>query len=330
MKPALDQKGVLGLLHRSEYYSLIIVAVTIAAFSLLAVATDSRGVVDALERMGPLTTISVMILASCNYACRIVRFRYLLSRRGLDVPFPSLVEIYLAGGAMAVTPGKVGEFIRGWMLRTRHNLPYRKTLPVLIADRAGDVIASVLLGLLSLHAFTGYAVAAAAISAVFLAGCALLMWPALLIRLIGWAYGLLRVKPRLFVMLRQIVRNTSDLFKPAPFFISLVISCAGWIMECLALYFCAVSFAPDFAIEQAIFIFTFASLLGAISLIPGGVGGTEALMGVLLTTVGLTVGQAAAVTLTIRVGTLWFGVACGYVALFSFLSARRAAAKIAG
>lgn len=74
MKSALD---VRRLLRHSKYCSLIIIAITIAAFRLMAATTDSRGVLDAIGRIDLLTTISVMTMASYNYAWRCARPKYL-------------------------------------------------------------------------------------------------------------------------------------------------------------------------------------------------------------------------------------------------------------
>lgn len=56
-------------------------------------------------------------------------------------------------------------------------------------------------------------------------------------------------------------------------------------------------------------------LAGALSFLPGGLGETGAVMGVLLVTFGANGAAAVAITLLCRIATLWFAVALGGVAV---------------
>jgi uncharacterized protein (TIRG00374 family) len=63
----------------------------------------------------------------------------------------------------------------------------------------------------------------------------------------------------------------------------------------------------------------FAMLVGAISFLPGGLGGVEATMVGLLILIGSTQPLALAATVIIRLTTLWFAVALGLLALVAML-----------
>jgi uncharacterized protein (TIRG00374 family) len=56
-------------------------------------------------------------------------------------------------------------------------------------------------------------------------------------------------------------------------------------------------------------------LVGALSFLPGGLGGTEASMVALLMLNNVAQSQAVAATVLIRLATLWFAVALGVIAL---------------
>jgi uncharacterized protein (TIRG00374 family) len=62
-------------------------------------------------------------------------------------------------------------------------------------------------------------------------------------------------------------------------------------------------------------IYAAAVLLGAISFLPGGLGGTEAAMIFMLVKVGFDVTSATAITFICRVATLWFAVALGLLTM---------------
>jgi uncharacterized protein (TIRG00374 family) len=73
---------------------------------------------------------------------------------------------------------------------------------------------------------------------------------------------------------------------------------------------------PQLSLTSAIGIYGIAMLLGGLSLLPGGLGGTEAVMTALLVTHGFAVSQALLLTLTCRLVTLWFAVCLGWIAVF--------------
>ena len=72
-------------------------------------------------------------------------------------------------------------------------------------------------------------------------------------------------------------------------------------------------------------------LAGAVSFLPGGLGGTEATMVGLLAWSGMALPDAVAATVLIRVCTLWFAVLLGVAALPIVAGAdRRQAGAAAG
>ena len=71
----------------------------------------------------------------------------------------------------------------------------------------------------------------------------------------------------------------------------------------------------DLPLTVGIGAFALGTLLGAVSMFPGGVGPTEAVMGGLLVLAGGTVPEATAATILVRAVTLWWAVFLGIVAL---------------
>jgi uncharacterized protein (TIRG00374 family) len=68
----------------------------------------------------------------------------------------------------------------------------------------------------------------------------------------------------------------------------------------------------------AMSIYATSMLAGALSFMPGGLGGAEAVMVALLVWQGMDTGTAVAATLIIRLTTLWFAVVIGGGAVASF------------
>jgi uncharacterized protein (TIRG00374 family) len=101
--------------------------------------------------------------------------------------------------------------------------------------------------------------------------------------------------------------------------VAVPLSVAGWFFECLALAFVLQGFGIlDVPLTVPTFIYSFSSLVGGISMIPGGLGVAEAGITGLLILQGIPKAVAAASTIIIRLCTLWFSLLLGIIALSLF------------
>ena len=96
------------------------------------------------------------------------------------------------------------------------------------------------------------------------------------------------------------------------------VSAFAWFFECLALYFVILGFSDSISLIFSTFVFSFASLAGAVSMIPGGLGVAEATISGLLQFFGLISTVSVGVALIIRFGTLWYGAILGFCVYLIF------------
>jgi uncharacterized protein (TIRG00374 family) len=89
------------------------------------------------------------------------------------------------------------------------------------------------------------------------------------------------------------------------------LSAFAWFFECLGLYLVVIGFGESIGITQATFIFSFSSLAGAVSMIPGGLGVAEATIFGLLQFFGIAKSISVGIAIIVRFGTLWFGAIMG-------------------
>jgi uncharacterized protein (TIRG00374 family) len=107
-----------------------------------------------------------------------------------------------------------------------------------------------------------------------------------------------------------------QLLKPAVLLPSTLIGVMAWSMEGVCLWILLEAMhIDDVGITGAILAHTTAGLLGALSMMPGGLGTTEAGTVGLLTLQGAQVAAAIPATLLIRLMTLWFATALGILCL---------------
>lgn len=124
---------------------------------------------------------------------------------------------------------------------------------------------------------------------------------------------------------------SSQLFRIPVLSRAVTISFISWAGECVAFFLILIGLGLEPTPELlllATFILAVSSLVGGISLLPGGLGVADAsVAGMLLLLVNddaLTRSVAVAATLLIRFATLWFAVIIGFVSLFSLEREQRA------
>jgi len=201
-----------------------------------------------------------------------------------------------------------------WLMKLRYGVPYGVSLSVFVGDRGTDALATTLLCILTVHSFASYLWPSVLLGCIFAAGAFLLARPALLLRLVDRGCRAGRYQ-RFGERVRRTIHQTAGLFAPTPLLVGTAIGCVGWLLECLGFHIVAAEFSSSITVLQAIFIFTFANLVGALTLIPAGIGGTEVSMATLLVAKGLTLDESVATMAIVRGATLWFGIGWGYIAL---------------
>ena len=114
-----------------------------------------------------------------------------------------------------------------------------------------------------------------------------------------------------------------QLLKPAVLLPCTLIGVMACSMEGVCLWILLEAMhMDDVGITGAILAHTTAGLLGALSMMPGGLGTTEAGTVGLLTLQGAQVAAAIPATLLIRLMTLWFATALGIICLWGWKPAQ--------
>jgi uncharacterized protein (TIRG00374 family) len=261
---------------------------------------------------------AILALVMVNYALRFCRWQYYLGVTEVHVPLRSSASIFLAGFVMSVTPGKFGELLKAYLLKEAHGAPMARTAPVVVAERLTDFISLVLLCGVGIVAFDYGAVVVAVCGALSVAVVVLISSRALahsFIELTRKVPGLRRFSDKL----HEMYESMADLVRPGPLLWATTIGLFAWLAECIAVYLVCLGLgaeASHVSFALAAFIHAFATIFGAITLLPGGLGVTEGSMSGLFVLLGkMTKAPAVTATLLVRLCTLWFGVALGALAM---------------
>ena len=308
----------IGLPSRRAVERAVTIAVPayLAATLAVAVWTGGRAAFADLGRADPLVLGFALLLVSGHILLRTARWRFLSGRLGVAVGWRDSLIVYAAGFPMMLTPGRVGELVRPLILKQRHGLSLRRTLPVAIGDRVLDLAAIVAIGLVAAFAGAGWPAAAVVIAIGLAVALAIAARPApsrFAARVIAGLLGPRR--RRLAAKLADILRHVRAVLAIGTFLPALALSILGWSLEVAA--FAAILATLDLPIDPtaAAFIFAAAALAGVALMTPGGVGGSEATMVLLLHAGGAPLGAAVLATALLRLATLGYAVVIGLVPL---------------
>ena len=290
---------------------MLLTLLTVVVFVGLFSYGDFRDIGGQLARFPIVYLLAALCLALVNYALRFLRWSYYLHYLNISVPFSVSVLVFLAGLAMAITPGKAGELIKSYLLRDRVGVPVAESAPVVVMERLTDVISVVLLALLGLALLPLPVLLVLAVVLVLIVAVV-----ALIVTRRGDRFYDLPLIRRWSSGLRTSVEGMRRLAGPRPMTVAVILGVGAWFSEGLALWVILEGLDAQVSLLRALSIYAAATLVGAVSALPGGLVGTEGSMVAMLQQSGITRGAATAGTLLVRLVTLWFAVALGMVALF--------------
>ena len=288
---------------------------------LLAVA-DVRKVGGALESFDWTILPLVLGLSVLGYLIRAVRWTLYMTRLDARLSFLENTHIFLAGLVMAITPGKVGEVLKSGLLRVSHGIPVARTAPAVLAERLVDLVALVLIaslgGVRYAHGFGVLFVGLLMVTAVLLPA----VWPAAGRTVIS-ALSRLPMLSKRAESLEHAREALATLVGLRVLLVTTALSLLAWSCEGVGTWLVIGAFEGCHAeLSDAAFVFSFSTVAGAVSMLPGGLVATEGSMTALLHGVfGLAADRNAAVgiTLVVRFCTLWLGVAIGGLGLVTYM-----------
>lgn len=262
------------------------------------------------------SNINFILLALAGFAIsmllRSLRWKILLKSVGMKISFShafySLISALFLGN---LVPFKSLEPVRGYFLKMKFKYPFSKTVPLVLTERVLDVFIFIFFSLITLQVIKNF-----------------LPYYILLFSFIGMLFFLFISLGILFIMnskklalkffklvsilpiirrFKKKIENMSKLFslgfdqlKKSNFLTPvLLLTFLIWIVE--GIIFLLSAKAVGINLSYLLFGIPLLSiLLGILTLIPGGLGSTEAIMILFLTSLGISTPQAASAVLIYR------------------------------
>lgn len=321
--PVADPKPVRSFL-RSQATGRLIVGLIMAVLvvSLLTVFGDARELLHVLSEFDWRYAAVALGLTLWNYALRFLKWRYYT--RLVNVPSLSMTEsalVFLSAFSMSITPGKVGELIKATELRRLTGTPIARTTAIITAERLTDGLAMIALALIGGVQFSYGRTLLAGASMLAIGAVIVLRDHRRLLRLVQ-RFSSIAFVDRIAAHLDHFFSASRAVLGPKPLIVATSIGVVAWLGECVALLMILTGLGLDpswHLLLVAIFVLAVSSLAGALSMLPGGLGVADAsvaaMLVLLIDDARMTDAVAAAATLLIRFGTLWFAVLLGMIAL---------------
>jgi uncharacterized protein (TIRG00374 family) len=304
-------------------FSLALAFIVIVAIALYA---DLPQMVTALInfRWGFLPLI--LLLTLFNYSWRFLKWQYYLGRLDIDIHWLKSLLIFVSGLSMAITPGKVGELLKSYLLKSSTGAPVSRTSPIIIAERLTDGIAMIGLAITGLVLYRfGWELLLTLLIFVTLT-VLVIQNRRLSLALLGFGERL-PIVSRIAHLMRTFYESAFTLLQWRPLLLAILIGLISWSGECAALFFVYAGLGIAFSVDlfiKSMFILAVSSLVGSASGLPGGLGTADgSMLGLTHLLITPSKAIAGAATLIIRLCTLWFGLGLGVLALTLFRSTQR-------
>jgi glycosyltransferase 2 family protein len=259
----------------------------------------------------------VLLLTLFNYTLRFFKWHYYLGLIGIHhYPFWRSARLFVAGFPLAITPGKVGEALKGFWLNKETKAPIASGVAVVLAERISDGLAVLVLSALGVIAYPRYWFAFLSVLLILSAFVIISQIRPLALYILDFGAKIPLVQ-RFIPSLTDFYEGSYSLFKPKATLIAVSLGTISWLGEGIGFYLILIGLglAPTWqTLSIAVFVLAFSTVIGAISTLPGGLGAAEAsIAGMLIFLLPIRNDTAATATLLIRFATLWFGISLGLI-----------------
>jgi len=252
-------------------------------------------------------------------AIKTYRWKYLLKMQDIDYSFKATLLMYLTGMYIGIiTPGRVGEFIKGFYLKNEKNVSLSKAFSSILVERLFDLFVLITLGCLGLAIFSlprQQSLAILAVVSVIILAAGILLSKKLTRRVIQFVYK----RTMLRSYRKKIDESVNDFYlgieelKKLRLVIPLLTTVFAYLLFYTQGYLIAKSLNIPISFFYLVFCISLVSLVALIPISISGVGTRDATLIVLFSVQGLT--KEAAVSLSLGLLFVFYVSAGGMGAL---------------
>ncbi|MCF8355599.1 MAG: flippase-like domain-containing protein [Melioribacteraceae bacterium] len=301
-------------LKKNILISLAAAAVIYIGFTIYA---DFNSVLNSFSQFTLFLLPILLLLSYLNYYSRFLKWHYYIKLLKIPLKFRDSYSIFMSGLVMSVTPGKMGELLKAFLVKQITQEPVSKTAPIILAERITDFISLIILALVGAYVFDQGKVIVIGTGIFFILLIVVISQKKWALKLISLLENIKFLK-KYIVKVHQMYESSYKMLQPKPLILMTILSFASWFFECYGFYLILNDFALNVSLIWATFVYSFSTIIGAITMLPGGLGVTDGSLTLLIQQGGASTEVAVASTFLVRAVTLWFAVIVGAVSILFY------------
>jgi glycosyltransferase 2 family protein len=302
---------LLKKIKRNIFITLVVTGILYLAFSIYANFDD---VVSSFEKFNWMLLPLLLLLSLANYYFRFLKWDYYLSVLKVDVKKIDSFSIFMSGLIMSVTPGKMGELLKSYLVKEVTKTPVSKTIPIIFAERITDFISLIIITLIGAYVFNFGREIVIGVGIFFILLLIIISNKRIALPLIKQLEKSKFLKKHL-LSIHNAYESSYQMLKPLPLINMTLLSLVAWSFECLGYHIILINLGIKISYLWASFSYGFSTIVGAITMLPGGLGVTEGSLTFMLIRNNFPKDLAVASTFLVRIVTLWFSVLVGIISV---------------
>jgi len=294
----------------------LLISITLAALLYLGftVYADFDQLIRAFEKFNWIWLPVVIVLTFFNYFMRFLKWHYYLNLLQVKIKTTDSLSIFFSGLIMSVTPGKMGELLKSYLVKEVTGTSVSKTAPVILLERLTDFVSLIIIALVGAYFFEFGKGIIVGTGIFFFALVIIIGNKKLALPVIKFLEDK-KILSKYIHSLHNAYDSSYRMLRGKPLILMLLLSAVAWFFECLGYHLILINFDINLGLLWASFSYAFSTIVGAITMMPGGLGATEGSLAFLVIQKGFSKELAVASTFIIRVVTLWFAVLVGIVSI---------------
>lgn len=294
--------------------AVILSSIIYLGFSLYA---DFDSVLNTMSNIRVDIVLFVILLTSINFFIRFLKWHYYLKLLSIDIRFSDSLLIFLSGLIMSVTPGKFGEVLKSFLLKKVSGIPISESAPIIISERITDFFSVLLLAILGAVVYGSGLWIVLITSAFFVSITLVINNRAVSFKIIG-LLNKVRFLSKYTNSIKSAYESSYKMLKIKPLYEMTFLSLLAWLPECFGFYLILYNFDVPVSIFWSVFVYAFSIIIGALTLLPAGIGITEGSLTFFIFRQINSIETSVSITLLIRIFTLWYAVFIGIISLTYF------------
>ncbi|MFO7526104.1 MAG: lysylphosphatidylglycerol synthase transmembrane domain-containing protein [Ignavibacteriaceae bacterium] len=296
------------------FISIAFAGIIYLGFSIYA---DFNQVLESFKHFSWTLLPLLLLLSLFNYLSRYLKWNYYINLLEIKLKKWDSFSIFCSGLIMSITPGKFGELFKAYLVKQINNEPVSKSAPIIFAERVTDFLSLVIISLIGAYIFNYGREIIIIIGIMLIAGIIILSnktIAAVIIKL----FSKNKFLKKHTISISNAYDSSYKLLAIIPLIKMTLLSVISWGFECLGYYLILANLKIELSLMWASFAYAFATIVGAVSMLPGGLGVTEGSLSYLVIDQGYPKDVAFASTFIVRIITLWFAVLIGVISVLVY------------